>query len=481
MEKFFEEMTETTEKRTVNEAVRLSLEPMRRRAGELYRRIGDPWRGMKVFHVAGTNGKGAISSYLTHILCSAGHKVGWYTSPYLERFNERIRIFDDPSDLLLYGQDMPVGEIPDETIERLMEPIREAGRAVMSETGVQPSQFDYITALAFSWYAEEECDVVVLETGLGGRLDSTNIVESPLASILSSLGYDHMDRLGNCIEEIMWEKAGIIKDDCPVFAYDPRSSLISKEDADAARGVLERMSRVHRAPLTYLGYDDITVLTYSLDGQTFQFNPTGNVYETKLLGVYHPIYAMLAAEAVRSAGLADETAIREGVACTIWPGRLEVLLRSPLFLLDGAHNWQAGLALEKTVARLTQGTTPVIFLVGTFRDKDYRHMLQAVLQSDRYSIEAFVATEPPSERRLSAFQLKEEAEKLLATSRSRGACVEADPFVERAMERALRLAGEKGAIVCAFGSLYLAGEIKTLMRAHTAKSREARIDDQEDL
>ena len=108
-------------------------------------------------------------------------------------------------------------------------------------------------------------------------------------------------------------------------------------------------------------------------------------------------------------------------------------------------------------------------------------MLQAVLQSDRYSIEAFVATEPPSERRLSAFQLKEEAEKLLATSRSRGACVEADPFVERAMERALRLAGEKGAIVCAFGSLYLAGEIKTLMRAHTAKSREARIDDQEDL
>ena len=158
MEKFFEEMTETTEKRTVNEAVRLSLEPMRRRAGELYRRIGDPWRGMKVFHVAGTNGKGAISSYLTHILCSAGHKVGWYTSPYLERFNERIRIFDDPSDLLLYGQDMPVGEIPDETIERLMEPIREAGRAVMSETGVQPSQFDYITALAFSWYAEEECE-----------------------------------------------------------------------------------------------------------------------------------------------------------------------------------------------------------------------------------------------------------------------------------------------------------------------------------
>lgn len=481
MEKFFEEMTETTEKRTVNEAVRLSLEPMQRRAGELYRRIGDPWRGMKVFHVAGTNGKGAISSYLTHILCSAGHKVGWYTSPYLERFNERIRIFDDPCDLLLYGRDVPVGEIPDETIERLMVPIREAGRAVLNETCVQPSQFDYITALAFSWYAEEECDVVVLETGLGGRLDSTNIVERPLASILASPGYDHMDRLGNSMEEIMWEKAGIIKDDCPVFAYDPRSSLISKDDANTARGVLERMSRVHRAPLTYLGYDDITLLAYSLEGQTFQFSPTGNVYKTKLLGAYHPIYAMLAAESVRVTGLADETAIREGIERTIWPGRLEVLLRSPLFLLDGAHNWQAALALEETVARLTQGTTPVIFLVGTLRDKDYRHMLQAVLQSDRYLIEAFVATEPPSERRLSAFQLKEEAEKLLAMTRSKGALVEADPFVERAIGRVLYLAGEKDAIICAFGSLYLAGEIKTLMRIHATEAREACGDDQEDL
>ncbi len=481
MEIFLRDMINTTENCALDESVRLSLEPMLRRAGELYRRIDDPWRGMKVFHVAGTNGKGAISSYLTHILCSAGHKVGWYTSPYLERFNERIRIFNGLGDLLLYGSDEPVGEIPDETIARLMEPIREAGRAVERETDVKPSQFDYITALAFSWYKEEQCDVVVLEAGLGGRLDSTNIVERPLASVLASPGYDHMDRLGDSIEEIIWEKAGIIKDGCPVFAYDPRSSLISKEDADAARDVLDRMSRVHRAPLTYLGYDDITLLTYSLEGQTFQFNPTGNVYETKLLGAYHPIYAMLAAEAVRSAGLADETALREGVARAIWPGRLEVLLRSPLFLLDGAHNWQAGLALEETMARLTQGTTPVVLLVGTIRDKDYHRMLQAVLQQDRYPVVAFVATEPPSERRLSAFLLKEEVEKLLATARSRKVHVEADPCVECAMRRALYLAGEKDAMVCAFGSLYLAGEIKTLMRVHAARARDACGDDQEDL
>lgn len=481
MEAFKKEMTDTTNNCAVDKTVRYSIEPMLRRAGALYERIGDPWRDMKVFHIAGTNGKGAVTSYLTHVLCSAGYKVGWYTSPYLERFNERIRIFNGLNDLLLFDRDKPIGEIPDETIERLMDPIRKAGSAVIRETGEQPSQFDYITALAFSWYAEEECDVVVLETGLGGRLDSTNIVERPLASIIASPGYDHMDRLGNSMEEIMWEKAGIIKGGCPVFAYDPRASLISKDDADTARDVLERVSRLHRAPLTYLGYDDITLLTYSLEGQTFRFNPTGNVYETKLLGAYHPIYAMLAAESVRAAGLADEKAIREGIKRAIWPGRLEVLLQSPLFLLDGAHNWQAGLALEETLARLTHGTIPVVFLAGALRDKDYRRMLQAVLQSDHYSIEAFVATEPPSERRLSAFLLKEEVEKLLASTHNRKARVEADSHVERALDLALRLAGEKNAIVCVFGSLYLAGEIKTLMRSHVDKVIKARGNDQEDL
>ena len=429
------------------------------RALHLYRHLGDPWRHMESFHVACTNGKGSISSYLTHILCQAGHKVGWYTSPYLIRFNERIRVLDGPADLARYDVDLTTGEIPDTDVVRLMGVVGKTAEKVHEEIGQHVTQFDMITAVAFLWFKEQGCDYAVLETGLGGRLDSTNILEKPIATMMASPGYDHMDRLGNTMAEIMSEKAGVIKRGAPVYAYNPSDALLSHNDAADARRVLEDRCRAMDAPLTFVGYDDIEVLNYGREGQKFRSRHTGREYSTKLLGPYQPIYAMQSALAVVRAGLADSEAIRRGIETTVWPARLEVLSRSPFVLLDGAHNLQGMLGLKEALSRLSDGD-PIVFVLGLFADKDYERMLRALLTDSSFKIAGIVATEPPSERKLDAKTLAKTVAHIMVHNKGETAVI-AEADIDAAIEKALRMAEEKEALICACGSLYLASGVKS--------------------
>lgn len=441
------------------------------RARHLYRQLGDPWRDMKSFHVACTNGKGSISSYLTHILCQAGHKVGWYTSPYLIRFNERIRVLNGPEDLERFDADLTTGEIPDADVVRLMGIVGKAAEKSGAETGLHATQFDMITAVAFLWFKEQGCDYAVLETGLGGRYDSTNVLEKPVAILMAAPGYDHMDRLGNTMAEIMSEKAGIIKYGTPVYAYQPADALISPEDAADARRVFEERCREMNAPLTFVGYDDIETLEYGREGQVFRSRHTNREYSTKLLGPYQPIYAMQSALAISNAGLADSEEISRGIETTVWPARLEVLSRSPFILLDGAHNLQGMLGLKEALCRLSNDD-PVVFILGMFADKDYEKMLKALLGDSSFRVAGIVATEPPSERKLDAEVLAEAVGKVLVHNNEE-AVILSEPDVERAVQKALQIAEEKGALICACGSLYLAAGIKSAVHDHL--DQEARI------
>jgi len=438
---------------------------LRDRSAGLYRELGDPWRSYPAFHIAGTNGKGSISAYLTHILCHSGLKVGWYTSPFLERFNERIRVLDGQEGLLAFDRDFMAGQIPDADIARLMEKIEAAAGKVVSAGGAPPTQFDLMTALAFLWFEEEACDVAVLETGMGGRFDSTNILEQPLACLIGAPGFDHMDRLGNTMREIMGEKAGILKEGCPVFAYAPEDALLSDADARDARDVLESRCRELSAPLEYFGYSDFTLLDYGWTGQRFQVKGDGRVYSTRLIGPYQPIYALMAGAAAQSAGMADQASVERGIADCIWPARMEILADDPVILLDGAHNEQACLALRDGLGRLV-GAKPVIFVIGLLEDKEHRKMLEALLLDAPYRIRSVIGTEPTDPRSYGADRLAAEARDILGDDHPVEVISRARP--QEALTLAIQKAKEEGAVICVAGSLYLAGEIRPITRAFQA-------------
>ncbi|NLV98837.1 MAG: bifunctional folylpolyglutamate synthase/dihydrofolate synthase [Clostridiaceae bacterium] len=446
----------------ISEAGKFSSDRSLGRVRELSRRLGDPWRGLNIFHIAGTNGKGSISSYLTHILSSAGHRVGWYTSPYLERFNERIRVIQAAEGLEQYDHDNEAGEIDNESIDRIMARVSRAADS-MQEDGIMdlPSEFDLITMMAFIYFKEKNCDYVVLESGLGGRLDSTNVIENPLASIIAAPGYDHMDRLGNSMRNIMYEKAGIIKPGTPVFAYDPFDAMISEEDAVIARKTLEERCLELDVPLHWIGRDQFEMLSYSRQGQSFRKLDTEEIYTTKLLGVFQPINALLAASALANCVSAED--IRQGIAATVWPARLEILSHSPFVLLDGAHNIQGCHALVESLAQLNENT-PLVFLCAIMQDKNYREMLSIVLNSKQYESAAIVFTAAPDERTASAEEMLATAKEVLdpETAAQIQMCSVGD--YSEALDKALALAEEKGALLCIFGSLYLAGAIRKRMR-----------------
>lgn len=431
------------------------------RAARLYRALSDPWRDIPAFHVAGTNGKGSITSYLAHILCHAGLKVGWYTSPYLERFNERIRVLDGAKDLKRFDEDFHFGEIPDEAIVRLIAKIEKAARQVVEEGGIPPTQFDLMTALAFLWFKEQKCDVLILEVGMGGRLDSTNVIEKPLASLIGALGFDHMERLGSTMRAIAGEKAGIIKKGCPVYAYAPEDALISDEDASVAREVLEKQCAKLSAPLSFIGYGDFELLSHDFTGQ--RFKTTKAEYHTKMLAPYQPIYALMAAQAALDTKLADEQAVKQGILDCTWPARMEVILEDPTVLLDGAHNLQGCLGLRKSLAELS-GRTPIVFVLGFLEDKEHRKMLEALLVDTDYKVAAVVGTEPQDERRFHAEDLVREAQELMG---DQGEEVLFQSFTDPkdAVTRAILLAGERDAMVAIAGSLYLAGEVRPFVRS----------------
>lgn len=469
--------------------IQLGLQRMNR----LLELLGHPELGQQVIHIAGTNGKGSTTSYCASILAAGGARVGVYTSPYIERFTERIRVIDGREGLLLLADDETSGEIGPGQFAQVMTTIRSAVDQMLAEGAEHPTEFELITAAAFIHFKREKCDWIVLETGLGGRLDSTNVLACPARVIITALGFDHMDRLGSTLPEIAAEKAGIIKTGCPVWLYDPIAAASgNRVEAEAARQVIVDRCRELHAPLTIIGPETVELLDYQLTGQTFRF--AGKVYSTRLLGLFQPLNAALALSAC--SGLVPPQAAYEGISQTRWPGRLEVFPGSgrelqtephgfgedPLVLIDGAHNPQGCKALGDALDRLLPGQ-PVVLLVGLLADKDYPAMLTALLTGRQFKTLEIVCVTPENPRALPAAQLANQvAERLanlgieLKNSAYSGYnvrdMIHTIDQPEQGMAKAVALASAHRAAVCAFGSLYLVGQLRTWIRNRPCRDRE---------
>ena len=397
---------------------RLGLE----RTRELLRLLGNPQKHLKFIHVAGSNGKGSTCAMLDAILRAAGYKTGLYTSPYIESFCERIQVNGEP--------------IPGDTLAELTDRIRLLADAMEDH----PSQFELVTALAMEYFRQEACDIVVLEVGMGGALDSTNAIDAPELAVITNIGLEHTEYLGNTLEEIATTKAGIIKTGCTAVAYDGSRSV---------KAVLNRICAERQVPLTIADNRQLTPLESDWHGQHIQWKTQD--YTLRLLGRYQLRNAALVftcVDALRHRGWKiPEAALQEGLRKVHWPARMELLGESPVFLLDGGHNPQCAEALAEALRELRPGAR-FTFLMGVLADKDYESMLQTVLPL----AEQFVCLTPDSPRALSA-------EALAGRLRELGCKAQTADTASEGVSEAVRLAGELGSVV-AFGSLYMAGAIR---------------------
>ena len=384
--------------------------------------LGDPHKGLRFVHVAGTNGKGSTAAMLDSCLRCAGYKVGLFTSPYINRFNERIQVDGVP--------------IPDGDLVRLVEQVRPAASAMADV----PTEFELITALGMLYFARERCDIVVLEVGLGGALDSTNVIDPPACAVITALGMDHVKELGPTLADIAAAKAGIIKPGSPVVSYG---------GAPEADRVIAAAAAACGAPLTVADFARLTLRGAGLEGQTFDYDGLTGL-TLPLLARYQPRNAVVAIEALRALRARGwqipDSAIRQGLAQVRWPGRFELLRRDPPFLLDGSHNAHGMRATADSLRVLFPGEK-FVFLVSIMADKDADEMLRLLLPLAK----GFVTVTAPSPRAIPAAELAARIEAL-------GGRAEPAGSVPAAVARVCELAAAGPA--AALGTLYFSGEVR---------------------
>ena len=394
------------------------------RIGALCDALGNPEDSLKFIHVAGTNGKGSFCSMLCSVLSEAGLKVGLYTSPYILEFNERMRIGDAP--------------IPNDTLARLTERIR----PIADSMSDKPTEFELITAIALDYFREEQVDVVILECGMGGRLDSTNVIKTPILSVITGIALDHTAFLGDTVAAIAAEKAGIIKKGVPV--------LYGGEDNVAAE-VIEEAAKRQNAPYYRSDYSLLTVDSLTLLGTRFAYKKRKAV-ELSLLGIYQPKNASLVLDALDILApllpTLTEEAIRIGLAKARWMARFEMISEDPIFIFDGAHNPQGINAAVDGIKRYFNDRS-LIAVSGVLRDKDYSAIAEKIAEIASH---AFTIT-PDNSRALSASEYANELSKFGVNATATGSIDEA---VEAAFSLAKR---EKKSIVC-LGSLYTYADVR---------------------
>lgn len=395
----------------------------------LLEELGNPHKGLKYVHIAGTNGKGSTSAYVSSILRAAGYRTGLYTSPYIQQFNERIQVDGV--------------QISDEELAEITTEIAEASKRVLARGLRHPTVFELITAIGFIYFKRMACDIVVLEVGLGGRLDATNVIESPEVAVITNIGYDHMDVLGDTLELIAGEKAGIIKPNCSVVLYSQTKSV---ED------VIASVCREKGVSLTFADSSLAEIRSISLDGIEFDYNGYKGL-KSSLLGLYqvkNAVTAIAAAEELIKKGYAiSEQNIRDGLASAHWPGRLELLRRKPVVIVDGAHNPQGAAALLESLDALFPGRK-INFVLGVLADKDYSSTIELAMPRAK----CFHTVTPPNKRALPADKLAEEIRK------HGDVPVHTCDSIPSALDTVLASVGEDE-VVCIFGSLYQVGEVRS--------------------
>lgn len=411
------------------------------RMTELLEILGNPQDELSIIHVAGTNGKGSTCKYIYTVLQECGYKVGLYTSPFLEIFNERIELDGE------YISDEDLAKYTDRVLEAVKE---------MTAAGKQsPTEFEVITAIAFLYFKEKGSDYVILEVGLGGRGDSTNVCKKPLISVITSISYDHTDRLGDTLAEIASEKAGIIKDGSPV---------VTSAEAEEALAVIERVAAEHGSLYFETRNLPCRITEETFGGCRFDLTVQGVTFENLEISMLGEHQVKNAAAAVAALCILEENgdvsvpdaALRSGLKKARQNGRFELMSEQdekPMLIIDGAHNPDGALMLKKTM-KLFCGGKRILMVTGMLADKDTEHILGEFTDITN----EFIVTEPKNPRRMSFDELGERLEKLGGSVLYKGECTEA-------FDAAMKKKDEYDVILFA-GSLYLIGEIRTLIRKY---------------
>ncbi len=380
----------------------------------LLQKLGNPHKKLKFIHVAGTNGKGSTCNMLAEVYKQAGLKTGMYTSPYIVDFRERMQINGH--------------YIPKDDLARLCE--------IVKNTGITVTEFEFITALAFLWFYEQKCDLVVLEVGLGGRFDATNVIDAPLCAVIMKIDLDHTAILGDTLSEIAMEKCGIIKNGCPTVSY----PIQEREAEDEIR----KHSKILSMPDT----NKLTAINSDIKGNTFIYKD--KQYRTRLVGEHQIYNAVTVIETVNLAGIpVKPETLASGIAAATVPARLELINESPIVFLDGAHNPNGAEAIS---AFMENYRGEIVALAGMMADKNCEGFLKRVLPYCKSLVTVTVKENP---RSISAEELCKMAEKYCDDVLSAESY---DIGIEQAI---VKSAGQKPIFV--FGSLYLAGALREML------------------
>lgn len=396
---------------------------------ELLNRFGNPQDQLKIIHVAGTNGKGSVCQFIRSILQERGKTVGVFSSPHLLKVNECLRINDE--------------DISDQELSSYINRAKEVIDHLHKE-GIYPSSFEVLTAIAFLYFYEKKVDFVVLEVGLGGRQDATNVIKQSLVSVFTKISIDHVDFLGDTLEKITWQKAGIIKEE---------GTVITPVQEDEVMKVLKEACINKRAELLTLDPSQITNIKVSEEGTSFVLE--GEAYHLQMLGphqAYNCSIAVKVAKWLSQRGLLELTDedIKQGVFKTKWEGRFEKISDKPKFFVDGAHNVDGIKALAKTMDYLKSPYKTGI--VGILKDKEVDEMIQIIAPK----FDTLIVTKPNNPRASEPHQLADKIRKYHLD-------VKETESIKEAVQTALSL-NEKHpeALIIAFGSLYMLGEIRSL-------------------
>lgn len=397
------------------------------RTQELLAKMGNPEKTMKYVHITGTNGKGSTASMTASVLRKAGYRTGLYTSPYIWRFNERMNVD---------GED-----ISDEELAEITEWVKPLAETMADP----PTEFELVTVIGFAYFARHNCDIVVLEVGMGGALDSTNVIPAPEVAVMTNIGLDHTEYLGNTLEAIAETKAGIIKPGCEAVLY---------PSTEAVEQTVRSICKERNVPFSMANFGAITPKSKDFSGQTFSYGRYSDI-RLPLLGNHqlcNCTVVLEVLEALRRKGwkISDEN-LYDGIRDTIWPGRFELLRRNPVFIVDGGHNPQCLEALADNVREYLAGQR-IVGLTGVMADKDYTDMYAEMAPY----IDRFVAVTPDNPRAMPAPDLAKFLEQF-------GKPAQAAPSVEQGVLDAMALAGDDG-VVLAFGSLYMTGTIRETVR-----------------
>lgn len=397
------------------------------RMAELLEKVGSPERRLKFVHVAGTNGKGSTAALLDACLRKAGLRVGLYTSPHLVRYNERFRINGE--------------EISDELLTAATERVKAAADTMGEDA---PTQFELLTCVGFCCFAAEHCDIVVLEVGLGGRLDATNVIPAPEAAVITRIGLEHTEILGDTIEKIAAEKAGIVK---------PGGDVVLGDHDPAVIRVTEEICRERGASLTLA--EPARPLGKSLEGQRLAWGAFPEL-RLSLLGEHqlqNAATALTVLELLRRKGWAiPDEAIQEGLATAVWPGRFECVSTHPALIIDGGHNRQCAEAIAESLRAYFPGKK-CSFLMGVLADKDFQGIFNAILPL----AEKIAAVTPDSHRALPAADLCRRLEDEYGFTAATPYDCPADAL------EALRSQAGPEDVICVCGSLYMIGEVRALL------------------